>query len=90
MELVLKQFLEKQYPIEVVLEMYHSEIEKWVYSEWNEDYDSMFECYGDINNGEAEDVIVFTIKKEVEKVLPNMHKKVDLYTFIKNYYIFLS
>ena len=86
----LKQFLEKQYPIDVVLEMYCIEIQKWVYPEWNEDYDSIIECYCDINNGEAEDVVVFTIKNEVEKMLPTINKKIDLYTFIKNYYIFLS
>jgi hypothetical protein len=86
----LKQFLEKQYPIEVVLNMYLSEIENWIYPDWNLDYDSIFECYGDINNGEAEDVVVFTIKKQVEKQLHKINKKIDLYTFIKKYYEFLN
>lgn len=86
----LKPFLDKQYPIDVVLQMYLTEIQKWVYSEWNMDYDSIFECYSDINNGEAEDVVVFTIKKQIEKDLPKINKKVDLYTFIKNYYEFLN
>jgi len=63
----LTDFLDSKYPTDIVLEMLDNEMFHWVQEDWEENYLSEYLYYIEFNNGEAEDMVVFTIKKEVEK-----------------------
>lgn len=84
-------FLETKYPEETVVILLDEEILNWVDSDWEEEYESEYDWYIDHNNGEAEEVTLSLLCREVESnFILSKEEQVTLEFFLKNKYTILT